>query len=188
MIIRILLSLAFLIIASVTAASQPAGKLREYYDQEFKFGFKYPANWERVVTKNPIALETYILVVVVSPPARMNRGQLFEASVSLDVSKGSVSEKACIEFNEPPLTDGSQKPNTVQVGSLTFYKVSDAVTNEGTREQTDVYRAFHGGRCYDVSMTVQRKDVGKIDRNVKMVNDGVNSILRTLYFGAMKQR
>lgn len=188
MTVRVLLSLAFLIGASVTAASQPAGKLREYYDQEFKFGFKYPANWERVVTKNPIALETYIQVVVLSPPTRMNRGQLFEASVSVDVSKGSVSEKACIEFNEPPLTDGSQKPNRVQVASLTFHKVSDVVTNEGTREQTDVYRTFHSGRCYDVVMSIQRKDVKVMDQNVKMVNDGVHSILRTLYFGAIKQR
>ena len=188
MTVRVLLSLALLITAFVTTVSQPSAKLREYYDQEFKFGFKYPANWDRVVTKNPIALETYIQVVVVSPPAKMNRGQLFESSVSVDISKGSVTEKACIEFNEPPLTDGSQKPSTVQAGSLTFYKVSGVVTNEGQREQTDVYRTFHGGRCYDVSMTVQRKDVKVIDRNVKMVNDGVDSILRTLYFGARKQR
>lgn len=184
--VRVLLSLAFLIIAFVTAASQPSGKLREYYDQEFKLGFKYPANWDRDVTKNPVALGTFIQVVVVSPPVRMHRGQLFDAFVSVVVSKDRVSENACNEFTEPS-GDGSKKPVKIQAGSLTFYKISDVVTYEGTREQTDLYNIFHDGRCYSIALSVQRKDVKVLDRNVKMVNDGADSILRTLYFGARKQ-
>ena len=175
------LVLAFTILTSGLALSQSRGAARAYYDKEFKVGFKYPANWDRVVTRNPVGDGTQIDVVVVSPP-RAHRGQLFEGGVTISVSKGMVSEKSCNEFTEP-YGDGSRKPVRTRPGSMTFYKVAEAIVNQGTVEQNDTYDTFHEGKCYSVSLSVQRKNISKPDQNVRMVNDGLDTVLRTLYFG-----
>ncbi|HBB95345.1 MAG TPA: hypothetical protein DC054_08125 [Blastocatellia bacterium] len=167
------LVLAFTILNSGLALSQSRGASRAYYDKEFKVGFRYPANWDRVVTKNPVGDGTEIVVVVVSPPARTHRGQSFEGGVTISVSKGTVSEKACNEFTEP-YGDGSRKPVKTRPGNMTFCKVAEAIVNQGTVEQNDTYDIFHEGKCYSVGLSVQRKNISKPDQNVRMVNDGLD--------------
>lgn len=181
MTLRLCLLCSFLILPFATSFSQSPGKLRQYYDKEFKVGFKYPANWEGTFEKNPVALGTFISVAAVGPTSRMLRGQLFEALVELEVSKDQISEQACDEFTEP-VGDGTKKPVKVRLGDHVFYKVSSRITNLNTLEQSETYNTFHEGRCYSVGFAMQRKIVKTQDQNVKAVNDGFATVLRTLYF------
>lgn len=174
--------LAFMILASGMAVSQSRGASRAYYDKEFKIGFRYPANWDRVVTKNPVGDGTEIQVVVVSPPAKAHRGQLYEGGVTISVSNGKVSEKACTEFTEP-YGDGSKKAVRTLIGNMTFYKFSEVIVNQSTAEQNDMYDIFHDSRCYSVGLSLERKNSPRPDQNVRMVNEGLDTILHTFYFG-----
>jgi len=83
---------------------------------------------------------------------------------------------------EPSSDPEPTKPIRTKVGIITFYKVSSGDAAMGTAEETDTYRTFHDGRCYEVSPMVRRQN-GPLDRAVRMANNGLGSILRTLYFG-----
>ena len=176
------LVIAFTILASGVAASQSRGGSRGYYNKEFKIGFRYPANWDVVVTNAPIGDETFKSLVVVSPPARALRGRLIETDVTILIDNGKVTEAACNKFTDST-GDNSTKPEKKKIGNLTFYEVSGGDVAAGTVEETDIYQTFHAGRCYAVALTLHRQNGKKPDQNVRMVNNGFDTIIRTFYFG-----
>lgn len=173
------LVLTFTILVSGLALSQP-GKLRAYYNKEFKAGFRYPANWQFDDAKKPMDEEPgFTLLAKVSPPENSYRGQLHEASAT--IAAGTVSEAACKVFSNP--NGESTRPRRMKVGNITFYKVSSADGAAGSVGETDTYRTFHGGKCYEISLMTFRQNGVKPDRTVRMVGKGLGAILRAFYFG-----
>ena len=179
MIKRMGLVLAFTILASGLAVSQSALR-RAYYNQEFKVGFKYPANWQLDDAKKPLDDEPgFTLLAEVSPPERALRGQLHQASAK--IAAGTVSAAACKVFSNP--NGESTKPRRLKIGKITFFKVSSSDGAAGSIGETDTYRTLHAGRCYEISLMTFRRNGVKPDRTVRMVDQGLDAILRSFYFG-----
>ena len=163
------------------AGSQSRGGQRGYYSKEFKVGFRYPSHWEFDGTKRPIDEEPgFTALAQVSAPENSYRGsQLHAASATIAV--GTVGQEACKVFSAP--NGESTKPRRKTVGNITFDTVSGEDGAAGTVGETDIYRTFHDGRCYEVTQLVLRRNGVKPDRGVRMVNNNLAAILRTFYFG-----
>jgi len=178
---RMPLVLALIILAAGMAGSQSRGGPRGYYNKEFKVGFRYPPHWEFDGAKRPIDEEPgFTALAQVSAPENSYRGShLHRANATIAV--GSVSEEACRVFSAP--NDDSAKPRRKMVGNITFYTVSGGDAAAGTVGETEIYRTFHDGRCFEVTLLVLRRNGVKPDRGVRMANDSLAAILRTFYFG-----
>ena len=163
------------------AGSQSRGGPRGYYNKEFKVGSRYPSNWEVDDAKGTLDEKPgFTALAQVSPPENSYRGpQLHSASATIAV--GSVSEKACRVFSS--LDGESTKPRRKTVGNITFCTISVGDAAAGTVEENDVYRTFHDSKCYELTLTVRRRNGVKPDRGVRMANDSLAAILRTFYFG-----
>jgi hypothetical protein len=176
---RIHLVFALTIITSTMVMAQTV-KLREYHSKEFNIGLKYPANWQLDTTKKPIDDEPgFTSVAVVSPPESSVRGRLHDASATIALAK--VSEAACHDFTA---TDGGEttKPVKKRIGSITFYNATGSDIAAGSAGETDTYRTFHDGKCYEINlMTVRQNGLGA-DRYIRMAGSGLRTILRTFYF------
>jgi|ERR1051326_388654 hypothetical protein len=159
---RILL-VVLLTIASALVATAQTANVKDYYNDENKVGFKYPASW--------------------AAPAASLRGQLQEASVGLWVAGEMKPDKdVCMTFKDIH-SDGQQnKPVTRKVGALTFYQMTNSDGGAGTFKTTNIYRVFHGGQCYNLSFETLAR-APQDDRYVKAVNRQFDAILRSFYFG-----
>jgi hypothetical protein len=182
MIKRVGLVLAFIILAAGIAGSEARRPSRGYYNKEFKIGFKYPANWDVVVTNAPIGDETFKSLVMVSPRERALRGRLIEADVTILIANAKLTEAVCNKFTDDAGANLTQ-PAKKKIGNLTFYEVSSGDVAAGTVEETDTYRTFHAGRCYALALTLHRQNTKQPDQNVRMVSNGFDTIVRTFYFG-----
>ena len=175
------LVLALIIIAAGIAGSQSRGGPRGYYNKEFKVGFRYPSHWEVDDGKGTLDEEPgFTALAQAGPPENSYRGsQLHSASATIAV--GSVSEKACKVFSS--LEGESTKPRRKTIGNITFYTISVGDAAAGTVEENEIYRTFHDGKCFELTLTVRRRNGVKPDRGVSMVNNNLAAILRTFYFG-----
>lgn len=177
---RIHLIFALTVIAATTAMSQ-AVKPRDYYNKEFKVGLKYPATWQLDNAKTPIDDEPgFTSIVVVSPPDSAFRGRLHQASAT--IAFATVSEAVCDDFTAD---SGGESTKAVkkQVGKITFYNVAGDDVAAGSAGETDIYRTFHDGRCYEINLMTVRQNGRPSDRNIRLVESQLNTILRTFYFG-----
>src|SRR2546426_11906152 len=173
MIKRIWMILAFTILAAGLAMSQ-SGKWHAYYNKEFKVGFRYPAHWKFAGANRPMDDEaSFTSLAEVSPP---------KTDGTITIGVGKISEAACKVF--PASSDPeSNKPVTKRVGNITFYHVDNSDVGMGHWEETDIYRTFHDGRCYEVRLMARGLNDPRYHESGGGIIKRLNTILRTLYFG-----
>jgi hypothetical protein len=180
MIKRILLVMLLTIASAVVATAQTAA-LKNYYNAKFKVGLKYPANWK--LTKEKPGEGAEYSLASVDPPAALLRGQLQEASVGLWVAGEMKPDKdVCMTFKDIHSNWRQNKPVTKKVGALTFYQMTDSDGGAGTFKTTNIYRIFHRGQCYNLSLETLAR-APQNDRYVKAANRQFDAILRSFYFG-----
>jgi hypothetical protein len=168
----------FALIALLLAAGTVAAQ-KNFYNEEFKIGFKYPATWQ-LKTNDLDDCRTCVepdskfkgLAQVSTHANRSETATLSAARITADACKFS--------------TDAKPKP--VKMGAITFDKTEDV--DGGTESITDVeyYRTFHDGVCYDVSIAVQHPKYTSTNKlNEKGKYQGLfnqlQGVLRTFYFG-----
>jgi hypothetical protein len=177
---RILLVVLLTITCAAIATAQTAA-LKNYYNAEYKVGFKYPANWKLGKENSKVDDEPgFTAVADLDPAASSIRGQLKEAAGKLSV--GQTDEAACKVYTIP-ITPDRDKPVATKVGPLTFYRMSGSDGAAGSIGYTDFYRIFHGGRCYELSFMKFQLNARDKDRYVRAIEQQFNAILGSLYFG-----
>lgn len=184
MVRRMCLVLAFTILVSGVTVSQSPGT-HGYYNKDFKVGFRYPANWELDSGKTSIDEETGFTVLATAslPEKSYARSNFNEAKATIEV--GNVSAATCRRL---PSDGESTKPRRKKFGNITFYTIGNAEGAAGSLYETELYRVFNSGRCYQVSLVVHTSNVLAHERGVRRVNsrivfDRLYTILRTFYFG-----
>jgi hypothetical protein len=179
---RILLVMLMIVASAAIATAQKAQK--NFYNQEFKAGFKYPATW-KLSTKNfrPLerADEGFKNLAEVSMPTSGNVGAF------ATLAAGKVTADKCMPKPAVINNDGSvseaDKPKLVKMGTLSFYK-SEEVWG-GTESETDLehYETFHEGVCYDVTLGLPQPRYHRKGMSDEALFKQLYVVLRTLYFG-----
>jgi len=171
----------------VVLGQKSAGGLRRYYSKESKVGFRYPAGWKFQPGDASVAGDNFSRMATVSLPEKSYpRTNFVEANATLAV--GGISEAACKEF-QPDRQADDPKPRKMRIGNLLYYTVSGAEGAAGSVYQTDGYRTFHDGKCYEVNLVLHTGNMGAYDPGtVRAVNDKIvfnllKTVVRTLYFG-----
>jgi hypothetical protein len=164
---------------------QTARGLRRFFSKESNVGFRYPAGWKFQPGDGSVAGDNFSrLATVYVPEKSYPRTNFSEANATVAV--GSVSEAACKEF-QPDAQ--SEKPRRIRISNLTFYTVSGEEGSAGTVYRRRNYRTFHDGKCYEVSLELQTRNMAAYDpETVKAVNDKMifnllETVVHTLYFG-----
>ena len=189
MLIRILL-VALLTIASAVMATAQSPALKNYYNQENKVGFKYPASWATGKAKWDVVTKTASMegdepgftVLVGLSKDNLNIGYVSQAEVALKVA--TIDEATCKAMNIGNITRAEDKPVAKKVGTRTFYYLEAVDGAAGSAGITDYYRTFHDGRCYELAfMKFGRNTPKRPEAKEKALDRQFNAILRSLYFG-----
>jgi hypothetical protein len=186
---RILLVILLTIASAVIASAQTA-TLKNYYNQENKVGFKYPASWASGKSKWDVGTKTawmegeepgFTVLMDLSKPA-LNLGYLSQAEVALTMA--TIDEASCKEMNIGNINKVKDKPVVKKVGTRTFFNLEAEDGAAGSAGTTDYYRTFHDGRCYELAfLKFGRNTPKRPDAKEKALDRQFNAILHSLYFG-----
>jgi hypothetical protein len=186
MIKRILL-VVLLTIASAAVATAQTAALKNYYNQENKVGFKYPASWTTGKTKWDVGTKTvqiegdpgFTVLMDLSNPELKPASAVSQAEVALSVA--AIDQATCQAMKDPAT---ETKAVARKVGTLAFSYVETEDSGMGRSGTTDHYRTFQDGRCYELAFLkygeITRK---RPDRGERTLDQQFNAILRSLYFG-----
>jgi hypothetical protein len=186
---RILFATLLTIASAVIATAQTAA-LKNYYNQENKVGFKYPASWATGKAKWDVGTKTSWIegeepgftVLVDLSKANLNIGYVSQAEVALTAA--TIDEAACKAMNIGNINKVEDKPVAKKVGTRTFYYLEAMDGAAGSAGITDYYRTFHDGRCYELAfLKFGRNTPRRPDAKEKALDRQFNAILRSLYFG-----
>lgn len=182
---RICLVLVFTLFA-VGLASAQSSRLKNFYSKESKVGFKYPAKWKAVSEQNSTADEQgFKELVTVTIPERNYPGTNFVESYSR-LAVASVPNSACKKI--PPSGANLSRQRRVNFGKNMFYMVTGSEGAAGSIFETETYRTFHNGRCYQFDLVLHTGNMGSYDKgtvkevNGKKVFANLEAIVRSLYF------
>ncbi|HYW74449.1 MAG TPA: hypothetical protein VE961_25725 [Pyrinomonadaceae bacterium] len=184
---RILLVLLLTIASTVVATAQTAA-VKDYYNQENKVGFKYPAAARWKVEKEESSYWSgseepgfTTLVVLQRNDAALPGDDIVEAAVSLKTA--TIDEATCTAMKIGNFAEPDTKVVAKKFGTRTFYYLwgSDGAT--GHSSWTQFYRTFNDGRCYELGLNTYGGNSGaKRARADKKMDQQFIAILRTLYF------
>ena len=186
---RILLVLLLTIASAVIATAQTSA-LKNYYNQENKVGFKYPANWATGKGKWDVKKERawiddeepgFTVLVDLSKPD-LNIGYLDQAEVALTIA--AIDEATCKAMNIGNINKVQDKPVTRKIGTRTFSYLGAEDGAAGHAGTTDYYRTFQNGKCYGLAFLKFGQNTPKRpDAKEKALDRQFNAILRSIYFG-----
>jgi len=186
---RILLVVLLIMVSAVIATAQTAA-LKNYYNQENKVGFKYPANWAAGKAKWTVGTKPalisgeepgFTVLVDLSNPD-LHIGYVSQAEVALTVA--TIDEATCKAMNIGNINKVQDQPVAKKVGARTFYFLEADDGAAGSVGTTDYYRTFHDGRCYELAfLKFGRNTPKRPDAKEKALDRQFNAILRSLYFG-----
>jgi len=190
---RILLAVLLTIASTIVATAQTAA-VKDYYNQENKVGFKYPASWAapgrgqwKVVKEgeesplmggNPQESGFNLLVALAPASDRWFAGGVTAAEVALKVA--TIDEATCKDVKA---IDGNvDKTRTEKIGARTFYYIVSDNSATGHTTATHFYRTIQDGKCYELLFM----RYGEIDRKKepgeKVLDQQYTAILHSLYF------
>jgi hypothetical protein len=188
---RILL-MALLTIAPVTIAAAQTARMKNYYNQENKVGFKYPASWaapgkgkwtlgreENQI--GGITKEDGFTVLVDLKPAseRWVAGGVTEAEVSLKVA--TIDEATCKDVKK--IDPNVDKTLSEKIGARTFYYIVSDDSAMGRTGTTHFYRTIQDGKCYELAFLRYGAINRKKEPGEKVLDRQYTAILHSLYFG-----
>jgi len=187
---RILLVVLLTIASAVITTAQTAA-LKNYYNQENKVGFKYPASWAKGKAKWDVGTKTnwmegeepgFTVLTDLSNPQLRIGSYVNQAEVALSVA--AIDEATCKAMKIGNINQSPDKPVTRKIGTRSFYTISASSGAAGSVGDTDYYRTFHEGRCYELAfMKFGRNTPKRPDAKEKGLDKQFNAILRSLYFG-----
>ena len=184
MIKRICLVLVFTFLAAGAVSSKSKWKI--FYSKESKVGFKYLANWKLEPAESSTADDQgFKEVATVNTPEGAYAGTNF-GSARATLSVASMTEAACKQF--PPSGGDSSPRRRVKVGNNMFYLVTGTDGGAGRFVETEIYRTFHDGRCYQFDLEMSVANMGNYDKgtvrevNGKKVFANLEAMVRSLYF------
>jgi hypothetical protein len=184
MIKRICLVLVFTLLAAGAVSSK--SKWKKFYSKESKVGFKYLANWKLEPGGGATdGDQGFKGIATVNTPEGAYPGTNFgHARATLSVA--SVTEATCKQF--PPPGGDSSPRRRVKVGNNMFYLVTDTDGGAGRLVETEIYRTFHDGMCYQFELEMSVGNMGNYDKgtvrevNGRKVFANLEAMVRSLYF------
>ena len=162
----ILTAMMFVVLAAGSAAAQ-----KKFYSKEFKVGFTRPANSK--LASDEMAPEKMKTVTHVE---LLGTGKKVGGSAT--IAAGTMSKGDCKVFSR---SDGD-KPRRRKFGTITFDKVTDNDPGMESTASLEIYRTFHNGLCYEVSIKVGGMKHRKT--NDQLIFNRLYVILRTFHFGS----
>ena len=180
---RILLVVLLTIASAAIATAQRAAQ-KNFYNEEFKAGFKYPATW-KLSTKDFRPLERndegFRNLAEVHMPTRGN------VSTFATLAAGRVTADKCMPAPAVIKDDGSvpeeEKPKLVKMGALSFYKTLEVWGGMESATPLEHWETFHDGVCYDITMGVSQPRYHRKGMSDDAMFNQLHVVLRTLYFG-----
>jgi hypothetical protein len=187
---RILLVVLLTIASAVVATAQTAA-VKDYYNQENKVGFKYPASWAAPgkgqwklgKEENQIgggAEEHGFTVLVDLQPAsdQWFAGGVSQAEVSLKVA--TIDEATCKDMKK--MDASVDKTLSEKIGARTFYYIVSYDSGMGHTGATHFYRTYEDGKCYELGFLrygaiIRKKEPGEVK-----LDQQYTAILHSLYF------
>lgn len=177
---RLSLTAVLILLVSAAAHAQATG-WRTFYSKESKVGLRFPAKWQLDDAKKPSDDEPgFTVLASVTAPDSSLRGQVHQAEAAISVA--AISAEQCRVFTIPSAGEET-KPVRLKVGAITYYKASGSDAGAGSVGETDIYRTFHAGECYEVRLTIVRRNTPKPSSAVKQMQSQLDAIMRTVYFG-----
>lgn len=176
-VLRVLLTIAFAVIT--TAQTAP---VKNYYNKENKVGFKYPATrWKMGKEEsNYMSGEEpgFTVLVDITRDDNALPGAIMQAEVSL---KTTAIDKATCTAMEIGNID-PYKPVAKKIGNRTFYYVETSEGATGHSSETQFYRTFNDGRCYELAFVTYGENSKNRFQSDKLMERQFSAILRSLYF------
>jgi hypothetical protein len=181
---RVCLVLVFTLLAGGVVASK--SRWKNFYSKESKVGFKYLANWKlEPGDSSTVGDQGFKEIATVNTPEGAYAGTNFgHARATLSVA--SMTEATCKQF--PPSGGDSSPRRRVKVGNNMFYLVTGTDGGAGRLVDTEIYRTFHDGRCYQFDLEMSVANMGNYDKgtvrevNGRKVFANLEAIVRSLYF------
>jgi len=185
--IKSILLVVLLTIASAVVATAQTAALKTYYNKESKVGFKYPAaKWKVAKEESQYWTGeepgfTLLADVMRNDPALP--GSLSQVEVSLKTA--AIDEATCtaMRIENFNTDDPAAKPTAKKIGTRTFYHLTGSDGAMGRASIMQFYRTFNDGKCYELGfMTYGSNDGAKRSRADKTMDQQFSAILRSLYF------
>jgi hypothetical protein len=142
-------------------------------EQEKQKDGSYDWNPETCSAYIPVCDDTASATSIVCfayPRNRFTNTQAFEAATfSVEVVHDRTTAKSCLAG--PEAVQRVDKHGTAIVHGVSFkvFGVGDSGTGQGT--EGDVYRTFHGGKCYQLGVNVATSDVATDDPPQRELTD-----------------
>ena len=164
---RVILALMFAVVAVGGAAGQ-----KNYYNKEYKVGFRYPATVKLSKADNePEENFKNLTGISVLRPGK----NIYGATASLAASK--ISHEAC---DEMPQANIENKRRIKRFGPNTYYRVSELDGGMESVQQFEFYRIFRNRTCYEIRIQVGMAK--NVPTNDMSAYSKLYTILRTMYF------
>jgi len=188
---RRILLVVLLTAASAVAVTAQTAAVKDYYNQENKVGFKYPASWgapgkgqwklgkEEHQIGGGVEEPGFTVLVDLTPSDEWRgAGGVTQAEVSLKVA--TIDEATCKDMNK--LDPDAGKTRSEKIGTRTFYYIVGYDSGMGHTGATHFYRTFQDGKCYEMAFLrygaiVRKKEPGEIT-----LDQQYTAILHSLYF------
>ena len=188
MLTRILL-VALLTIASAAIATAQTAGLKNYYNQDNKVGFKYPASWASGKRKWDVKTERVTLIDGEEPEftvlVDLSNSNLISSATRAEVSlsTAAIDEATCKAMKIGNINPDQPKPITKKIGTRTFYYISTSDSGMGHGATIEYYRTFNDGRCHELAFSKYGSLTAKPDRAERALDQQVSAVRRSLYFG-----
>jgi hypothetical protein len=178
-----------LTMASAAIATAQTASLKNYYNQENKVGFKYPASWASGKGKWKVGDKElqmggeepeFTVLVDLATPESWVRGGVTQAEVSLKAA--TMDEATCKAMKIGNLNGSEGKPRTRKAGTLTFSYLETSDSGMGRSGETEFYRTFHDGKCYELAFYKYGAITRKTEPGEKVLDQQYTAILHSLYF------
>lgn len=196
------------VLPGVQAQNPQASRQKTFTSSDGVFRFTYPPQF--VLSQNgqpdagsyiPVCQENG-LACVVYPPARYKGTNFGSAALSIAEVKDATAETACFTFEAMQTVMGSdghqsQTPTVSDkhpVETINGTEFKTGVTGDAAMSHslaTDIYRTFHGGKCYEMDINIMQTSFGVYDpgtvrkftqRDNKRVHDSLRKILGSFQF------